>query len=791
LVILGEPGAGKSTLLDYLVLVFIGRVEHQLINQMNNPVPLFVRLRDIGAGDSSSLIELLEAPKDLRNVPSGYFERLLRAGKCVVLLDGLDEVLDRDLHDRVVSEIKGLAREYPQNWIVVTCRVAGWHDQLPGFRTYEIQEFEEDDVRRFVGAWYREVLRSQAVNALGPDPKPEAKRAAEERALANAMEQSGGLWDDLRANEGLLRIARTPLILSLITLVYYARQTELPRGRARLYERCLEILLEEWDLEDKRLSMQDSPTLKDKLLVLKTIAFHFLRQGILDMDKGGLESLVEPLLPSLNVTTTTKSLIQNIYQRSGVLVEQAIGSFGFAHRALHDFLAASYISDEELDEMLIGRAGEELWREVILIAVGLVSRQRASALIEALLEQEQDDVSSLVLAGWSLSEDIQVDADLRDEVKQRLLERLDVAETAGSFARLSEVLIIADLDAARGWMKGILQGQDPILRQRVLTLVPELGKDLGSSFVPLLLSLMVDNEDIVVRSQAALALGRMGARLDNDGWNALREARLDDNKDLRRAATWAWCELGRYGELGLVQVPAGEFVMGGEEYGEEGPLHSLFLPTFYIGKHPVTVADWRSFVESSDHKPEIEDSLRGRNDHPVVNITWFEVLKYAQQLGMGPPSEAEWEKAARGEDGRAYPWGDEWLAGRANTSEFWGSYRGILNRVLTPGVRGSTTPVGQFSPDGDSPFGCVDMSGNMWEWTRSLWGGDIRTAVFKYPYDAADGREDLNASRDARRVLRGGSWGNYRGYARCAYRLGLGPDDRADHVGFRVVVSPS
>src|SRR5207244_3255677 len=124
--------------------------------------------------------------------------------------------------------------------------------------------------------------------------------------------------------------------------------------------------------------------------------------------------------------------------------------------ALHDYLAASYIADETLDALLAQRAAEERWREVILIAIGLVqSQQRAAALLRALLDQSGHNLHGLELAGRSLAEDIQVEAGPRAEVKQRLLARLQVSETGSEYARLSAALMAADPDAARAWMHSI------------------------------------------------------------------------------------------------------------------------------------------------------------------------------------------------------------------------------------------------------------------------------------------------------------------------------------------------
>ncbi len=155
----------------------------------------------------------------------------------------------------------------------------------------------------------------------------------------------------------------------------------------------------------------------------------------------------------------------------------------------------------------------------------------------------------------------------------------------------------------------------------------------------------------------------------------------------------------------------------------------------------------------------------------MVNVTWRHARDYCRWLTQKTglpitlPSEAEWEKAARGTDGRLYPWGDIFDKDKCNSIE-----RGS----------GRTTPVGNYNPDGDSPFGCADMAGNVWEWTRSHWKA--------YPYDPRDGREDLEAGDKIHRVLRGGSFNSNLYDACCAYRNGNYPYFRYWSVGFRVCV---
>jgi formylglycine-generating enzyme required for sulfatase activity len=796
MVVLGQPGAGKSTLLDYLTLVFTGYIKHPLRSRLGNPLPIFVRLRDLGKTDpKQSLLSLIESSENigLKNIPGGFFERKLKLGNCVVLLDGLDEVLDENSHKHAITEIMSFANEYPENWIVVTCRIAGWHGQLPNFKQYTVREFDRDDVRQFIGAWYREVTRTETVNRLGVSPKAEDIRDAEARAYQVSLGQSELLWSALLRNEGLLRIARTPLILSLVTLVHKNRTTDLPKGRARLYRECLEILLDLWDAKDKGLTIPDAPSLNDKLHVLKTIAFHFVENGLLEMEKDGLEGLVTPLLPSLTKQVSASSLIRQIYERSGVLVEQAIGKYGFAHRALHDYLAASQIAEQNKDRLLIDHAGEERWREVILIAIGLVSpKERANVLLESLLRQSDESPASLAVAGWSLAEDIQIRDDLRASVKNKILEKISQVETAGDFSLLSDALLDTDSGAFQKWINDVLIGQNAELRIRVLNdLLPQLGSEKSVPFVPTLVKILGDaHAESGTRMDAAMVLGRIQPSPDAELWSALSSAMLDKDHWLKATATWAWCQLGRFDELGLVKVPAGDFLMGSTDEdrnaGEnEKPQHTVYLSDFYIGKNPVTVAEYQTFIQESQYKTSDADSMKGIHNHPVVNVSWNDAVKFAQWYGMTLPSEAQWEKAARGTDGRIYPWGNAWESGLANTYEYWNiGARGLWSKIRRKNI-GTTTPAGYFSPRGDSPYDCADMSGNVWEWCNDWFDEN------EYKNRASSSVKDPQGPQDGRiRVLRGGSFDNSLRYARCALRYWFYPSGFIDNGGFRVCVSP-
>jgi len=249
----------------------------------------------------------------------------------------------------------------------------------------------------------------------------------------------------------------------------------------------------------------------------------------------------------------------------------------------------------------------------------------------------------------------------------------------------------------------------------------------------------------------------------------------------------------------FIHIPAGRFLMGSDKkkdpqaYDDEQSRHEVELGEYYITRYPVTVAQFRAFVEQSAYKPDTRSSLDGLPNHPVVNVTWYDALTYCDwlttQLPQLPnlpaelrrgwrvtlPSEAEWERAARGTDGRIYPWGDQFDTEKANTRET---------------DIGGTSAVGCF-PAGASPCGALDMSGNVWEWTRSLWGKDSGKPEFVYPYlERLQERENLKAGREILRVLRGGSWRYGSWYARCAYRSWSDPDGRSYGIGFRVSLSP-
>ncbi len=241
----------------------------------------------------------------------------------------------------------------------------------------------------------------------------------------------------------------------------------------------------------------------------------------------------------------------------------------------------------------------------------------------------------------------------------------------------------------------------------------------------------------------------------------------------------------------MVRIPQGSFLMGriaGENVPDpETPQHEITLPAYEIGKYSVTNEQFYEFVKKN---PRLAPKKVGWNvrrqppskrlDHPVVGVSWDDARAYCQWLNEQTgksyrlPTEAEWEKAARGTDGRLYPWGDEWLDGYANTTYDEARRQKVFTTAVTA------------HPDGVTPFGCYDIVGNVQEWTQTIWGIGSHSADFDYPYKADDGREAIDTLHPNRRVffvLRGGPPENLN----CTARSGSERDTRSPWVGFRVV----
>ncbi|KAF5571379.1 ser thr phosphatase family [Fusarium phyllophilum] len=243
----------------------------------------------------------------------------------------------------------------------------------------------------------------------------------------------------------------------------------------------------------------------------------------------------------------------------------------------------------------------------------------------------------------------------------------------------------------------------------------------------------------------------------------------------------------------LVEIPGGTSLFGSSNHPNSSPVHETYLGPFKIGAFPVVNRDYGDFVKQTGRTWLSQDGYDPYTQNaPATDLTWHDARAYCQWLTqkwreagkikpdetVQLPSEPQWERASRGvqcesQAGQSiYPWGTNFLTSLSNCEEL------ALNNKCA---------VGLF-PLSSSPFGCYDMTGQVWEWCTTLWGEDMATPTFKYPWSSSDGREDLDADASIRRVLRGGCFSSGRAKATCTYRGSLEPTGFWRGNGFRIVV---
>jgi len=731
LVVLGDPGSGKTTLLRYLTLPYArdlaegtDLVEQRLQLAESGHLPIFLPLRQIGAflksapddgteGHARLLAFLFRSLEEERiRLPRDFFDPWLTQGRAVILLDGLDEVADPGLRRRVARLVEGFVRAYPDCRYLVTSRIVGYTGAA---RLGE--SFVTPTVRDFSLADVEQFLtnwhRLIATGLMGSGPGAEAYAAEQTRQLMQAVQ----------ANERIRELAINPLMLTVIAMVHRDR-VKLPDRRAELYAEAVDVLLGKWEeakgVQQAEIIPGQAFDAGDKRLMLQQIALHMHRQQAKEIDVEALRELLQArfkdrLGDPQAATRAGRRFIDVIRERTGLLVARGEGIYAFSHLTFQEYLAAlGLVARDSYLEDALAVIAEPWWHEVILLAAGYLSTQ------------SQERTSRLV---------------------QAIAARRDRSQPYRNLVLAAECLRDVGPGRVAGGLRESVLGR---LRQGVEAPAPVYTRWLKS----------------------------MGAR----GWIEQRSRAM---QALTSAGEGFWRP--PYGEPEWGEIPAGEFWMGSESlasYSDERPLHKLASPAYRIARTPVTNAQYRLFIEATGHPAprgwEDQRPPKGLEGHPVVNVSFFDALAYCAWLGrqigqsVGLPSEAEWEKAAKGtKDRREYPWGERFELTRCNSWDL---------RLR------STTAVGVF-PEGASPVGCLDMAGNVWEWTRSLWGtGD--QPEFAYPYDPGDGREALDAPAEVRRVLRGGSFDGDPGGCRCAYRAHNEPDLRGGSIGFRVVVSP-
>jgi len=748
-VLLGEAGSGKSTFVNYLTYLLSTHSE-AAPEEMRGRLPVRLILREVAArripaGASKGTAQMLwDALRDdiaerlgedvaVKLLPH-LQARLLKDG-VVVLLDGLDEV--PEAHQRrkaLLQAVQDLAGMLPakSSRVLVTARPYAYADRqwrLPKFSTLALAPFSEEQVNRFVDRWYQAVRPSMGWNEDTARDKGERLRAA------------------LRERPYLGDLASRPLLLTLMATLH-SSWGQLPEDRADLYEETVKLLLGRWqrarEVKAPGGEIVTEPGIAQALGVgegriraaLEALAFQVHQRqrseagrddAPADISEGEVLVAFKPLLGSVE----PDALLGYLRDRAGLVIAHREGVYAFPHRSFQEYLAACYqASLPQGAENLCQLAQDDpaWWREVYLLAAGKLKQGglgNVVNMVNVLLPADPEQTVPVTDQHWRAA----------SLAGQALLE-VGLPEKAAGQPHYEAIL-----KRTRRWLtQWVEEGHLPARE----------------------------------RAEAGDVLGQLG------------DPRFDPDRFFLPHSYRGQVEPF----LGFVEVPAGPFVMGSRKGDQEawedefGNPERLEIPyAYWAARYPVSVAQFRCFVDAKGYENSawwtktgwawrrgewdstVEDEnlrnwlktrpaeLRGAPmwwdeqrtypNRPVYGVSWFEAMAYCawlnEQLRASLPSgyavrlptEAEWEKAARDlsprergepEGGRRYPWGnDDWDEGRANIDQ------SGINHV---------SPVGMY-PRGATPSGLHDVSGNVWEWTHSLYK--------LYPYRADDGHNDEDA----------------------------------------------
>ncbi|MFE2594442.1 NACHT domain-containing protein [Streptomyces anthocyanicus] len=379
----GEAGSGKTTLLRWLAITAARGAFNGPLAAWNGLTPIFVKLREYSGQKPPNPESMLDgvAGQITGIMPRGWVQRQMVNGRVLLLIDGVDELLERER--RIIREwLRKILNQYPEIRVVVTSRpAAAGADWLrhEGFKPLHLDRMTPPDLAAFVRQWH------QAVRDLGV----ELPCAVEELPQ---YEQS--LLASLKDRAHLQSLAGTPLLAAMLCAMHLNRGRQLPRDRMELYRNALHTLIHDRDADRNVPSAMDSKlSLGDKLVILRDLAWRLSdnNRSEIDLDRAaayvGAKLKAMRHLDLLNGVT----VLEQLRHRAGILRSPAAGRMDFVHRTFQEYLAASEAAEEDRIGNLVGRAHLDLWRETIIMTAGHANSRQREELLNGILDRAEDE----------------------------------------------------------------------------------------------------------------------------------------------------------------------------------------------------------------------------------------------------------------------------------------------------------------------------------------------------------------------------------------------------------------
>ena len=413
--VLGAPGSGKTTLLRYLTQTYATNQQRKVHPKAPKLIPILLYLRDVRQeivnNNQLTLAELItqqvqqqQQKYQLENPPPNWFAEKIRQNKCLVMLDGLDEVADETQRQQVSRWVDAQMQTYPDTAFILTSRPFGYKTARlqQDVTVLEVQPFNMKQMEQFICSWYLEIEVISSAGQYDAGVRAEAKQQADD--LIKRIKNSKPLAD----------MAVNPLLLTMIATVH-RRGSALPGKRVELYKEICQVLLER---RQRAKNIADALTATQKQSVLQVLAFELMQQKTRDFNlSDGIDWITDKLADVAGSGANPEEFIQQVRDVSGLLVEKEVGVYEFAHLSFQEYLAAVQIKESNQENLLIRNINKSWWAETIRL---YAAQSNASNLIRTVLAMPSPSVEVMALAYDCLDEGLSVNPDVRQQLEQRL-----------------------------------------------------------------------------------------------------------------------------------------------------------------------------------------------------------------------------------------------------------------------------------------------------------------------------------------------------------------------------------